>query len=201
MSFENKLNEDVQRGISSILNSAKTRADAIIASAQKTADTVNNDELRLTGRECRKRYDIAQSEYESVLRAETGRAFESFIDIIREDVFKLLIEYWQNDFLSIASKTLIFGAKAAETSEINVLFTPAVKDLFYRDETQIRSALNAENIMLRNVSFTLNAHGGAVIISIDGRRMWTDTFEECFRRIEDNIRIDCAQRIGYGNFA
>lgn len=200
MSFDDTLNENFQREIDAIISDARSRAAGISTAAKTDAEKITADGIRTTDKECSRQRTIALSGFKSLQLAEKGRAFESIINKLRENTYLKLREHWQNNFSDTAAEISIYGARSTGAQEIDAVFTTESKEQFVQNEKRIRSALTDANITLRNVSFDLRAEGGAVIISADGRRMRTETFEECFRRIEDSVRIECAQRIGYGQY-
>jgi vacuolar-type H+-ATPase subunit E/Vma4 len=198
MNLYEKMEADVRQEINVLYRDAKLQAEKILSSAHKNADKTVSDNTLKTDHEYERLLTIAESEARISSRTEIGQTFELLIEKLRENIFAVLTEHWNDNYSSIASDSLIRGAEEIGAQEIDVALTLSCKELFARYESEIRTVLKAKDIILRNVSFDLRGRGGMLITRSDGRRMKTETFEENFRRIEDDIRIECAQRIGYG---
>jgi vacuolar-type H+-ATPase subunit E/Vma4 len=200
MSFQDEIMEDVLGKAADIRSAAGREAAKIIAKAESDAAEIESEEVRATVSAVERRRAVSLSEAEGSFRAETGRAFEAILSRLREQVFIFLDERWKRDFASVAAETIIRGARSSGASEIDASFASGCGELFVEHKTEIKRKLSAEGITLRSVSFGLAARGGAVIVGADGRRKRSETFEDCFRRMRDDIQNECAERIGYGNF-
>ncbi|HEY1405888.1 MAG TPA: V-type ATP synthase subunit E family protein [Spirochaetota bacterium] len=196
MSFIETLNMTADKEIEKIDAAAKMKCDDIIATAQTKSEKIIFECTRTAETEKQRALMIAESEARIRSRAETGHAFEELIDRLKDKVFAALEKKWQDDFVAIASKTFISAAEHIGSRNIVISMTPQYETAFTGHDKSIRSALAASNIILEKISFDLKSRGGVIVTSSDGRRARTESFEACFRRMEEEVRTLAAERFG-----
>ena len=183
-----------QRDIGLIHAGTKEKCAAIIRAAETEAETIIRESTHAADIARHKAILIAEAEAQSDEQTAESKAIDSLIQKLRESVFEKLDSVWMSEFVHTLSDMCAYGAHAVGSENIRISLVPRYESIFSAHRDSIMSGLAAQNITIINAAFDLTARGGIIIRSSDGRRIRTETYEESFRRIEDDVRIEFAER-------
>ena len=195
--LKDQLMEDAEKEIKAIHRDAAKKIAGIIEASEKEADSIVEKGRLAADREFERRLSIVMSEAAADARKEESRAFEAIMKQMEKKIIDSLDERWRSGFAEIAAKTLSYAAKSMKVDALDAEFPSSFRDLFAEHETSIRKSLADQSLTLAHVTFSSRGNGGVIVRSADGGRIATLTSAESVRRMEDEIRLACAERFGY----
>ncbi len=185
-----KINEDAEAEASKILNEARTQAEKIKRDANVEADEIYSEILPKYERE-------AEQEKQRIVANAKLRARKAVLDA-REDVIKLafnaagtkLQKLPKKDYTKVLEKLILEGVEAIDADTVVI----ARKE----DSRAITSALlkrvsEKTGFKVTKAREYINAMGGVVLRSSDGKIEVNNTFETRLERFRDELRKEVAE--------